>query len=386
MNNTITSQRIDDAVRRTEPFLIEARRHFHRYPELSRQEHETAAYIRKYLEEWDIPYDVNDVGNTVAVFGGRGGNGNRTIALRGDIDALPVQEETGCEYASCHEGIMHACGHDCHGAMMLGAAKILKELEPYIPGRVKVIFQEAEETGEGALKLMESHLLDDVNRIVGLHVTQEEDLGTFQLGYGIMSAIGRGARMTFTRGNVRDQILAATDCMDLLREQALRQFPANHRTVLVPTVIRTIPEKSVELTCNFRTLEPEDEITFEHIIEYAVTQASSNNCVNGSWVSTGRDEGVMNDKSSTDLAIRVIEQTFGKAAVTIRRPYISGEDFAYYQKKIPGVMIHIGGAVNGEYLPLHTSKTMVDEKVLAIGVSFLMRYVFAYFDVDLPGV
>ena len=386
MNNTITSQRIDDAVRRTEPFLIEARRHFHRYPELSRQEHETAAYIRKYLEEWDIPYDVNDVGNTVAVFGGRGGNGNRTIALRGDIDALPVQEETGCEYASCHEGIMHACGHDCHGAMMLGAAKILKELEPYIPGRVKVIFQEAEETGEGALKLMESHLLDDVNRIVGLHVTQEEDLGTFQLGYGIMSAIGRGARMTFTRGNVRDQILAATDCMDLLREQALRQFPANHRTVLVPTVIRTIPEKSVELTCNFRTLEPEDEITFEHIIEYAVTQASSNNCVNGSWVSTGRDEGVMNDKSSTDLAIRVIEQTFGKAAVTIRRPYISGEDFAYYQKKIPGVMIHIGGAVNGEYLPLHTSKTMVDERVLAIGVSFLVRYVFAYFDVDLPGV
>ncbi len=386
MNNTITSQRIDDAVRRTEPFLIEARRHFHRYPELSRQEHETAAYIRKYLEEWDIPYDVNDVGNTVAVFGGRGGNGNRTIALRGDIDALPVQEETGCEYASCHEGIMHACGHDCHGAMMLGAAKILKELEPYIPGRVKVIFQEAEETGEGALKLMESHLLDDVNRIVGLHVTQEEDLGTFQLGYGIMSAIGRGARMTFTRGNVRDQILAATDCMDLLREQALRQFPANHRTVLVPTVIRTIPEKSVELTCNFRTLEPEDEITFEHIIEYAVTQASSNNCVNGSWVSTGRDEGVMNDKSSADLAIRVIEQTFGKAAVTIRRPYISGEDFAYYQKKIPGVMIHIGGAVNGEYLPLHTSKTMVDEKVLAIGVSFLMRYVFAYFDLDLPGV
>ena len=356
MNNTITSQRIDDAV------------------------------LRKYLEEWDIPYDVNDVGNTVAVFGGRGGNGNRTIALRGDIDALPVQEETGCEYASCHEGIMHACGHDCHGAMMLGAAKILKELEPYIPGRVKVIFQEAEETGEGALKLMESHLLDDVNRIVGLHVTQEEDLGTFQLGYGIMSAIGRGARMTFTRGNVRDQILAATDCMDLLREQALRQFPANHRTVLVPTVIRTIPEKSVELTCNFRTLEPEDEITFEHIIEYAVTQASSNNCVNGSWVSTGRDEGVMNDKSSTDLAIRVIEQTFGKAAVTIRRPYISGEDFAYYQKKIPGVMIHIGGAVNGEYLPLHTSKTMVDERVLAIGVSFLVRYVFAYFDVDLPGV
>ena len=386
MNNTITSQRIDDAVRRTEPFLIEARRHFHRYPELSRQEHETAAYIRKYLEEWDIPYDVNDVGNTVAVFGGRDGNGNRTIALRGDIDALPIQEETGCEYASCHEGIMHACGHDCHGAMMLGAAKILKELEPYIPGRVKVIFQEAEETGEGALKLMESHLLDDVNRIVGLHVTQEEDLGTFQLGYGIMSAIGRGARMTFTGGNVRDQILAATDCMDLLREQALRQFPANHRTVLVPTVIRTIPEKSVELTCNFRTLEPEDEITFEHIIEYAVTQASSNNCVNGSWVSTGRDEGVMNDKSSTDLAIRVIEQTFGKAAVTIRRPYISGEDFAYYQKKIPGVMIHIGGAVNGEYLPLHTSKTMVDERVLAIGVSFLVRYVFAYFDVDLPGV
>lgn len=386
MNNTITSQRIDDAVRRTEPFLIEARRHYHRYPELSRQEHETAAYIRKYLEEWDIPYDVNDVGNTVAVFGGRDGNGNRTIALRGDIDALPIQEETGCEYASCHEGIMHACGHDCHGAMMLGAAKILKELEPYIPGRVKVIFQEAEETGEGALKLMESHLLDDVSRIVGLHVTQEEDLGTFQLGYGIMSAIGRGARMTFTGGNVRDQILAATDCMDLLREQALRQFPANHRTVLVPTVIRTIPEKSVELTCNFRTLEPEDEITFEHIIEYAVTQASSNNCVNGSWVSTGRDEGVMNDKSSTDLAIRVIEQTFGKAAVTIRRPYISGEDFAYYQKKIPGVMIHIGGAVNGEYLPLHTSKTMVDERVLAIGVSFLVRYVFAYFDVDLPGV
>ena len=137
MNNTITSQRIDDAVRRTEPFLIEARRHFHRYPELSRQEHETAAYIRKYLEEWDIPYDVNDVGNTVAVFGGRDGNGNRTIALRGDIDALPIQEETGCEYASCHEGIMHACGHDCHGAMMLGAAKIpsivKRDATPLVP-------------------------------------------------------------------------------------------------------------------------------------------------------------------------------------------------------------------------------------------------------------
>ena len=364
-------------------FLVETRKHFHRHPELSSQEFETAAYIKSHLNEWGIPYETTGVSDIVATI--TGSFPGKTVAMRGDIDALPITEATGVDFASENPGVMHACGHDIHATYMLGAAKILKDLKDEIHGTVKIIFQEGEEIGAGARKLMETDILDGVDNIVGVHNAADKDLGIFSLNYGVMSSYGSGVTVTVARtdGAKGNPLLAAADLVNTVTSLATQQVPGEDQGVLVPTVVSTENEscgfpKKVVIQLNFRTLDVETTRILNEISDRIAKGIEASHGVSVSVTHVNHGHAVNNDRESTDRAARVIAERFGEKNVEWAKPSMGGEDFSLYQEKIPGVFVHVGGVTDGVYRPQHTDKTLVDEKVLLYGLEFLLAYAFDY--------
>ncbi len=364
-------------------FLVETRKHFHRHPELSSQEFETAAYIKSHLNEWGIPYETTGVSDIVATI--TGSFPGKTVAMRGDIDALPITEATGVDFASENPGVMHACGHDIHATYMLGAAKILKDLKDEIHGTVKIIFQEGEEIGAGARKLMETDILDGVDNIVGVHNAADKDLGIFSLNYGVMSSYGSGVTVTVERTDVAkgNPLLAAADLVNTVTSLATQQVPGEDQGVLVPTVVSTGNEscgfpKKVVIQLNFRTLDVETTRILNEISDRIAKGIETSHGVSVSVTHVNPGHAVNNDRESTDRAARVIAERFGEKNVEWAKPSMGGEDFSLYQEKIPGVFVHVGGVTDGVYRPQHTDKTLVDEKVLLYGLEFLLAYAFDY--------
>lgn len=364
-------------------FLVETRKHFHRHPELSSQEFETAAYIKSHLNEWGIPYETTGVSDIVATI--TGSFPGKTVAMRGDIDALPITEATGVDFASENPGVMHACGHDIHATYMLGAAKILKDLKDEIHGTVKIIFQEGEEIGAGARKLMETDILDGVDNIVGVHNAADKDLGIFSLNYGVMSSYGSGVTVTVERTDVAkgNPLLAAADLVNTVTSLATQQVPGEDQGVLVPTVVSTENEscgfpKKVVIQLNFRTLDVETTRILNEISDRIAKGIETSHGVSVSVTHVNHGHAVNNDRESTDRAARVIAERFGEKNVEWAKPSMGGEDFSLYQEKIPGVFVHVGGVTDGVYRPQHTDRTLVDEKVLLYGLEFLLAYAFDY--------
>lgn len=383
------NRNIKEKVLENYKYLVDARKYFHMYPELSCHEYETSKYIKKELEKFHISYEVTGENSIVATISGK--REGKTVALRGDIDALPIQENTNIDFASKNEGVMHACGHDCHATFMLGAAKILNELKDEFHGNVKVIFQEGEEIGAGAIKIMSSGLLKDVDNIVGLHVSQELDLGNFALGYGTQTSYGAGARITVLgrSGNIAspekavNALVVIGQIVTAINSAAVYEFASDQQVVLVPTVIRSglesngIPD-TAEIAYNFRTLNKINIDILKRIFEDIPQNVAKAYGAEAKVELWGPGEAVNNDIESTDRAIKVIKDSFGEESVFSNRPFMGGEDFSIYQKTIPGVFAHVGGAVNGVYSNLHTDKTLINEEVLKYGVEFLINYAFQY--------
>ena len=372
-------------------YLVDSRKHFHMYPELSSHEYETAKYIKKQLDEFKIPYETT--GETCIIATIQGSKEGKIVALRGDIDALPIQEATGVDFTSKNDGVMHACGHDCHITFMLGSAKILNELKDDIQGTVKIIFQEGEEIGAGARKIMATQLLDGVENIVGLHVSPGLDLGKFALGYGVQSSYGAGAQISVLgKGGdaaypdkTVNALIVAGQIVTSISAAVAYEFPSNQQVVLVPTILNAglgshdIPE-TAEIAYNFRTLDEKNFDILNRILENVpqnIARAFGAEVKVEIW---GPGGAVDNETASTDRAIRVLRENFGDDSVIISRPFMGGEDFSLYQKKIPGVFAHVGGIGNGNYSALHTDVTIVDEEVLKYGVEFLVQYAFTYLD------
>ena len=177
--------RIDEIFEET----VEIRRHLHMYPELGEHEEKTAAFIQKKLTELGIPFEKNVAGHGIsAVIYGK--NREHGAAIRADIDALPLTEKTEVPFRSKHEGVMHACGHDIHTAILLSTAKVLNEIKDELPGSVRLLFQPSEETIGGAKQMIEEGCLKapEINSIIGLHVESSVDAGSVQLIPGAMNA------------------------------------------------------------------------------------------------------------------------------------------------------------------------------------------------------
>ena len=377
------NETIKQLVKDNTDFFTEVRHHLHEYPELSGKEYETSNYIQNFLNNWGISY--RRIGNN-SIIASIKGNGrlNKTLALRGDIDALPITEETGLEWQSKNPGVMHACGHDVHGTFMLGATKLLNELRDRLDWNVKIIFQESEEIGGGAKTIIETDVLDDVDTIIALHDSQELDLGTFALGYETMSSFGAGGHFIINTEGKCNAITVAGELVSIITTLSEEYFSKSEQIVMVPTVIQTedikglIPAK-VSVFYNSRTLNILNEEIMQKVLQTAAEKIEALFDCKIELILRGPGKVVNNDRYYTDLAAKVITECFGKAAVKFSRPVMSGEDFALYQEKIPGTYIHIGGAVNGDYKLLHTSTTCVDDGILPIGIEFLVNYVFSCF-------
>ena len=353
------------------------RRHLHMYPEVSGTEVETTRYIRKALETMGIKcWDLQSKTGVVAEIGNDNGP---TLALRADIDALPIVEQTGLDYASKNEGAMHACGHDFHTASLLGAVQVLKEQEAHLQGKVRFIFQPAEESNQGARALIAEGVLDGVDAIIGFHNKPEIPVGTIGVKEGpLMAAVGQFKAEITGVGthaaaphNGNDPIVTA--CQVIANAQAI---VARHTSPLEPVVLsvshieagntwNVIPEK-VFFEGTIRTFNKEVERKMTEQFEKMIVQTADVYGQKGSieWILT--PPVVHNDAAVTKVVKSVTEKF---ATVVTPEVTLGAEDFANYMEHVPGCFVFIGTGCPHEW---HHPAFLVDDVALPFAIQYFV--------------
>lgn len=374
------------------PELVQIRRHLHANPELSFQEFETAAFVAAALDKLGIPYEQG-IGGTgiVALIKGRNAE-KKCIALRADMDALPITEENETEYRSRNEGVMHACGHDVHTTCLLGAAHILQELKNEFEGTLKLIFQPGEEKSPGGASLMvQAGVLENPKpqAIIGLHVYPQLPAGTagFRAGQYMASADeiyitikGKGGHAALPQQTV-DPIAVAAMVITGLQQVVSRKSNPLSPTVLTfgkiagGTATNIVPDR-VELMGTLRTF---DEQWRREALEH-VRRITTNICSGyGAEAIIDIPEGypsLYNDPDTTALAQSFATDFLGAEQIRPLELRMGAEDFSFYTLHTKGCFFRIGTSRNGEAftLPVHNSRFDIDESALKTGAG-LMSYI-----------
>ncbi len=363
------------------------RQHLHTIPELSFDCPKTAAFIKERLQEFGVDEIHEGIARTgiVAIIEGQGEGG--TIGLRADFDALPITEETGVDYASTHPGKMHACGHDGHTAMLLGAAKYLAETRNFA-GRVALIFQPAEEDGGGAQVMCQEGMMDrfGITEVYGIHNMPGAEVGSFHTTPGpIMAAVdtvtihitGRGGHGAMPHESV-DPVVAVCSMVQAIQTIISRNTHSAREKVITVTQIHTgsasniIPETAM-IQATVRTFDAETrDIIRRRMDEIVSGQAASY----GVEAVLDYEEGypaTFNSPDQTEFATRVAREIAGEAAVDGAFPKVAGsEDFAYMLEERPGAYLFLGA---GEGAGLHHPKYNFNDEVAPVGASFFVRMV-----------
>ncbi|MGN0377633.1 MAG: amidohydrolase [Suilimivivens sp.] len=351
---------------------------FHRHPELSYEEYETTKKIRQILEETGVeilPCNL-DTG-LVAII--RGEKEGPVQALRCDIDALPVQEETLLPYASEIQGKMHACGHDFHITAGIGCAILLKERESELAGTIKIIFQPAEESSLGALKILETDVMNDVERIWGIHADPTNETGCVGIREGYVAAAadrfvvtvkGVGCHGAHPDHGI-DPVPAAAAMVQAFQTIITRNVDAFHPSLLSVTRIEAgqtwnvIPENAV-LEGTVRTMNREDRILVEkRMREMAECTAQAYGALAEFQWFFG-SPAVYNDEEMVKYAIKIAEKQ--KMQVVPEESSMGGDDFSFYEENIPGCYIKIG---TGKGQTIHQPGFRVDERALLPAAEYL---------------
>lgn len=403
-NSVALADQIRKLATQLEKDIIVWRRHLHAHPELGGHEVETSAFIRAKLDEWGVGYRVVEgprpaasddertcfigtgiiatiCGEAPGAYGDDGGPARR-IALRTDMDALPVRERTGVEYASRNEGVMHACGHDCHMAMMLGTVKILNELRGSLHGEVRVIFQPAEEISIGARDMIAAGALDGVDAIYGAHIWSEVDAGTISCEPGPRMAYtdwfridieGVSAHGSMPHKGV-DAIVVAAEIIDSLQVLVSRRTSPFEPVVVTVGEIhggtaRNIMAGSAYITGTLRTWHTNVR---ERMIDRIERVAGKTSHAFGADITFSFEEGnpaVVNDPACADAARQAVAEVLGDDAIGMYEGTLAGEDFAEYLQHVPGAFVFVGTrnpAIGAEH-PQHSCYYTVDESVLVKG-------------------
>lgn len=368
------------------PLAVEFRRHFHQYPEFAMQEVETQRYITGVLDKYKIPYQVVGTG-IIAILG----KGQKCVAIRADMDALKVKEETGLAYSSCNEGMMHACGHDMHMAMVLGAAIVLKSREEELQGTVKIVFQPSEEKRPGGARLLLSELLKAPvpQAIFGQHIFPNLPTGTIGIRPGaffassdniIFSVEGKGTHAAMPHAG-SDPILA-TACLIQFYQTLITKF----RDPLVPAVLsitsvhggtcnNVIPDK-VEVLGTVRT---HDNALRYRIFELIEEKSKEICALYGCTFTMDKTWNglpvLVNDEQLTKFVVKNATELFGETKVITMNHLTLGEDFAIYLEKIPGAFWVLGVCPpEQESLPpLHNPKLSPDERAMKTGIMLMVE-------------
>ena len=372
-------------------FLRTTRRHLHQHPELSFQEARTAELVAGNLKEWGWEV-ATGVGGHGVVGTLRNGQGARAIALRADMDALPITELTGKPWASTVSGAMHACGHDGHTTMLLGAAQHLAATRNF-SGTVHVVFQPAEEAGKdsGAQRMIEDGLFErfPCDAIFGIHNHPGVAAGTFGFGTGaFMSASGTAKITVRGRGGHAarphlsvDPILIAGSLIMALQSVVSRNIdPTQTAIVTIGTVhagkaANVIPE-SATLELSIRSFDADVRERLEHRIRALVTAQVESY---GGEVTIEYDRGypvLVNTSAETEFACEVAQELVGTERVIAPFPPVTGsEDFAYFLQRKPGCFLRLG---NGEGAMVHNAHYDFNDEILTLGAAYWTRLVERY--------
>ncbi len=378
---------IERLAREYEDEIIRIRHDLHRIPELSFKEYKTASYIRQRLDALRIPYTaVCGTGIVAVINGSRPG---RTVLLRADIDALPIEEESGVEFSSEHKGMMHACGHDIHAACLLGAAMILWRIKDRLAGTVKLVFQPGEEEDGGALPMIEEGILNDppVDAAFALHVEPLEKCGNIQYKNGAIMASpddfeiilrgkgGHGASPQ-TAKNPINGAAAIVNALGMLSASAFD--PMTPHVITICSVNagfcrNVIPENAV-ITGTARTIDPQTRKRIAELIKDCAQKTAASLGVaaevNYNWLFPP----VINDRAMNER----LKEACGKLDCVkhmreLEKASMAGDDFAYFGERVPSCYFKLGVGGSGENFPIHSPHFWADEASFKIGAAVLAQ-------------
>src|SRR5215210_4983424 len=386
--STITLDALMEGVREE---VVWWRRHLHRNPELSFHEKETSQFVYETLRtfgnlEISRPTPTSVVARLV------GAKPGRTLAIRADMDALPIEEENDFEFVSRNPGTMHACGHDGHTVMLLGTAKILSSMKDKINGEVRFLFQHAEELFPGgAQELVDSRVMDGVDTVIGAHLWASLPVGKLGVAYGPMMGSpdtfwitikGKGGHGAMPHQAV-DSIAIGAQVVNNLQHLVSRNIdPIDNVVVSVTkftggTAHNVIPG-CVEMLGTVRTLDPEVRKRVPEFMERIVRGITEAHGASYEFEYQFGFRPVVNDEEVTRAIEETVREVFGEENLEIVRPTLGGEDFSALQQEAPGAFFWVGAGneEKGIAYPHHHPRFTIDEDALPYGVKMFLNATF----------
>jgi amidohydrolase len=366
------------------------RRHLHARPELSFEEHETARFVEETLRSFD-GLELERPTPTSVVARLTGARAGKVLALRADMDALPITEETGLPFASTNPGAMHACGHDAHTAILLAAARELTARRAELAGEVRFLFQHAEEKPPGgARQLVDAGALDGVDLVAGIHLFSQEPVGTISVPPGPRTAAadtfeievrGKGGHAAAPHRALDPVVVAAQVVTNLQQIVSRSVDPIESAVVSVTrfhagTANNVIPEV-VELSGTVRTYDPQVRASVRESIDRIVRGVTE---AHGASYTFDFQEGyaaLHNDPEAAALVEAAARAELGDDAVQATPPIMGGEDFSAYLEKAPGAFF-IVGAGDRDWIPHHHPRFTIDEAAIKPGIAVFVRTALDY--------
>ncbi len=374
-------------VDRIENGLIEIRRDIHAHPELGFEEVRTAGVVSAELTRLGIAHRTG-IGKTGVVGIIEGGRPGPVLAIRADMDALPILEKTGLPFASTKEGLMHACGHDIHTTTLLGVAAVLKEMSPQLAGTIKLVFQPAEEGIGGMAAMIADGVMDSpkIDLALGFHNHPEMAAGSFGYVRGPTLAAsdkfdivvrGKSGHAAYPHTTV-DPLIAAAHLVTQLQTVVTREVNAMHPAVVTVgaiqggTTYNIIPDSCL-IKGTVRTLHTRARDTAEAAIKRLAAGMKDGMRVECDVSYRRGVPPLVNHDTVLDPAIAGVRKQFGEAAVSQGEPNLGGEDFALMAELVPGFQLRVGSSQPGRRDRLHNSAYQPDERCIGFGVQALSR-------------
>ncbi|CDQ21101.1 M20 metallopeptidase family protein [Halobacillus karajensis] len=371
--------------------MVETRRHLHQYPEASFNEEKTAQFIVNTYKKLGIPYESHVGGNGV-IAKLEGGKPGKTVALRADFDALPIQEENDVPYRSKNEGVMHACGHDGHTAALLGLAEAIIPHKEELPGTIIFLHQHAEEYAPGGAKpIVESGALTNVDAVFGTHLWVNAPTGVIQTAKGpfmagadrfeikIQGKGGHGAQPHQTK----DAIVIASQLVSSLQQIVSRRVDPLRTAVLSVGTFESgttfnIIADSAKLTGTVRTFDPEVQNLIIEEMEKVIKGACTGYDAEYEFLYEKGYPPVVNHPEEAELVLQNANKADASLTTEEIEPVMAGEDFAYYLLDKPGAFYFTGAQIPDHYYPHHHPKFDFDETALPHAAKTLFQSYISY--------
>jgi amidohydrolase len=386
------NNRVKEAIKSYSDELTEIRRNLHSEPELSWEEFKTTDFVCSYLDKLGISYRRTEPTGVIAEI--KGGKPGKTVALRGDMDALSVEElNKELTYASKEDGKMHACGHDAHTAMLMIAAKALNEIKEDLPGNVRLLFQPAEEVAQGARALVEQGAMEGMDNVFGIHIWSQMPTHKVSCTPGPSFASadlfkvtfkGKGGHGAMPQACIDAAVVASSFVMNV-QSVVSRTIDPQQGAVLtvgkmvVGTRFNVIAENAV-IEGTVRCFDP---AVRDHIETQLTHYAENVAAVYGATAKveyTRGTQAVINDEESALLVQRVAAEAFGEDVIYHEKPTMGGEDFSFYLDEAPGsfALVGSGNPEKDSEWAHHHGKFNIDEDALTTGAELYAQYAWAY--------